>query len=94
MAKEKKGDITFDTLSNLNLDLPDNAKAEEVAQEEIPVKKAKAAQIKTSFKLDRDVHLALKQYSLIQGKDMAVVAFEDIIKPFLEEKGYFPPRKG
>lgn len=49
--------------------------------------------IKTSFKIDRDLHLALKQYALIEGKDMAFIVFEEVLKPFLQEKGYYPPRK-
>lgn len=59
-------------------------------QESTEVKKET---IKTSFKIDKDIHLALKQYSLIEEEDMAIIAFEKIVKPFLEKEGFYPPRK-
>lgn len=51
------------------------------------------ATIKTSFKINRDIHLALKQYAIAIDKHMDEVVFEDVLKPFLEEKGFYPPRK-
>ena len=95
MAKEKAEDISFGDLQNLNLDAPDNSK--EVIEASKKKGRAKSSKkedmIKTSFKIPRDIHLALKQYSLIQGEEMAVVAFQEIIMPYLKRKGFYPPRK-
>ena len=93
MAKEKKKDITFDKLTNLDLSMPTTGEADEVKEsttkKKVPVKDT----VKTSFKMERDVHLALKHYSLVKGKDMATLVFDEIVKSFLEDEGYYPPRK-
>lgn len=49
--------------------------------------------IKTSFKIERDLHLALKQYALIEGEEMTYIVFEKLVKPYLKRKGFYPPRK-
>lgn len=102
MAKEKTDDIIFDKLANLNLNIP--AHVDDVKPEKEPEPKAEKSRVgrskkkevptvKTSFKIERDLHLALKQYCLLQEEEMATVVFERILKPYLEKKGFYPPRK-
>ena len=100
MAKEKKTDITFDKLQNLNLDVPSNI--EDITPTSKEEKKGRVGRkanpdtketIKTSFKIEKDLHLALKQYSVLEGEDMADIVFEHVLKPFLEDKGFYPPKK-
>lgn len=95
MAKGQGDDITFDKLKHINLEIPGHL---EDIQAKEPPKKAKSIEeepdvIKTSFKIDREVHLALKQYCLMHGEEMAKLVFEQIVKPFLTKEGYYPPRK-
>lgn len=71
---------------------------DEIEEEERPKKKKKTkkeepATIKTSFKIEKELHLALKQYCLLEGEDMATVVFEQVIKSFLKRKGYYPVSK-
>ena len=97
MAKEKKEDIVFNKLKGLNLNIESNI--EDIKPEPRVKKKSnndnqsKVATIKTSFKIEKDLHLALKQYSIMHGKDMADIVFVDVLKPFLEREGFYPPRK-
>jgi len=104
MAKEKTDDIIFDKLANLNLDIPAHAHVDDVKPKKEPEprpeksrvgrsKKKDVPTVKTSFKIERDLHLALKQYCLLQEEEMATVVFERILKPYLEKKGFYPPRK-
>jgi len=104
MAKEKKDEITFDKLADLNLPVTSNLGDVQSPQQAplAPVrdkegvkkpKKQEQVTIKTSFKIEKDLHLALKQYSLLEGEEMATIVFERILKPFLEKKGYYPPMK-
>jgi len=70
---------------------------EEVEVEDPPKKKKKKKEelqtIKTSFKIEKELHLALKQYCLLEGEDMATVVFEQVMKSFLKRKGYYPVTK-
>lgn len=100
MAKEKKDDIKFDKLQGLNLKVESNIDDIKPVKEEKKGRVGRKAKntsaretIKTSFKIEKDLHLALKQYSLLEGEDMADIVFERVLKPFLEKKGYYPPKK-
>ncbi len=101
MAKEKKDEITFDKLADLNLPVTSNLGDVQPPQQaplaplrdKEGIKKKEQVTIKTSFKIEKDLHLALKQYSLLEGEEMATIVFERILKPFLEKKGYYPPTR-
>lgn len=97
MAKEKKTDISFDKLTNLNLDAKPNV--DEVIEEKNEKRKVgrppsnKGEIMRTSYKYEKDIHLALKRYCLDHEIDMGAFVFEQIIKEVLTEKGYYPPKK-
>jgi len=95
MAKQPEDEISFDKLSSLNLSIANHVESveKEVTEPPVPPKAAKPM-IKTSFKIERDVHLALKQYCVLQNEEMAKVVFDQIIKDFLKREGYYPPSKG
>ena len=96
MAKDGAGDITFDKLANINLEAPshiEDIQKKEIEDEVVPVAKEVKATVKSSFKLEKDLHLGLKQYCLIHELKMADLVFETIVKSFLIEKGFYPPQK-
>ena len=53
-----------------------------------PVNKKRA-----SFNIDEDLHRALKEYSFFEEIDMVEYIFEELVKPDLKNKGYYPPRR-
>ncbi len=53
-----------------------------------PVNKKRA-----SFNIDEDLHKALKDYSYFEEIDMVTYIFEQLVKPDLKKKGYYPPKK-
>ncbi len=96
MAKKQDDDITFDRLQSINLDVPGHLEeitAEEVAPPRPSSEEKERDMIKTSFKIERDLHLGLKQYCLMHGEEMAKVVFDRIVKRFLTKEGYYPPKK-
>lgn len=48
---------------------------------------------RASFNIEEDLHRALKEYSFFEEIDMVEYIFEELVKPDLKNKGYYPPRK-
>ena len=53
-----------------------------------PVMKKRA-----TFNVDEDLHRALKDYSYFEEVDMVEYIFEQLVKPDLVAKGYYPPKR-
>lgn len=54
---------------------------------------APANKKRASFNIDEDLHRALKEYSFFEEIDMVEYIFENLVKPDLKNKGYYPPRR-
>ena len=54
---------------------------------------APANKKRASFNIDEDLHRALKEYSFFEEIDMVEYIFEELVKPDLKSKGYYPPRR-
>jgi len=48
---------------------------------------------RASFNIPKDLHRALKDYSYRNDVDMVTYIFEQLVKPDLKKKGYYPPKK-
>jgi len=48
---------------------------------------------RASFNIEEDLHRALKEYSFFEEIDMVEYIFEQLVKPDLKDKGYYPPRR-
>ena len=48
---------------------------------------------RASFNIEEDLHRALKEYSFFEEIDMVTYIFEQLVKPDLKKKGYYPPKK-
>ena len=48
---------------------------------------------RASFNIDADLHRALKDYSYFNEIEMVEYIFENLVKPDLKKKGYYPPKK-
>ena len=48
---------------------------------------------RASFNIEEDLHRALKEYSFFEEIDMVTYIFEQLVKPDLKNKGYYPPKK-
>ncbi len=48
---------------------------------------------RSTFNIDEDLHRALRDYSFFEEIDMVEYIFEQLVKPDLTKKGYYPPRK-
>lgn len=48
---------------------------------------------RASFNIEEDLHRALKEYSFFEEIDMVEYIFEQLVKPDLKNKGYYPPRR-
>ncbi len=48
---------------------------------------------RASFNIPKDLHRALKDYSYMNDIDMVTYIFEQLVKPDLKKKGYYPPKK-
>lgn len=46
-----------------------------------------------SFNIDADIHRALKELSFYEDVDMVEYVFEQLVKPDLKKRGYYPPKK-
>ena len=101
MAKEKKDDITFDNLANLDLNLKSNieeVKLEKTKETETTSPKIERGRgrpklekevVKTSFKVEKDLHRKLKIYCMQQGVNMSDFVFEELVRSHLEKQGVF-----
>lgn len=48
---------------------------------------------RASFNIDADLHKALKDYSYFEEIEMVEYVFEQLVKPDLTKKGFYPPKK-
>ncbi len=48
---------------------------------------------RASFNISKDLHRALKDYSFYNEIEMVEYIFEQLVKPDLKKKGYYPPKK-
>lgn len=48
---------------------------------------------RASFNIDEDLHKALKDYSYFEEIEMVEYIFEQLVKPDLAKKGFYPPKK-
>lgn len=47
---------------------------------------------RANFNIDEDLHKALKHYSFFEEIDMVEYIFEQLVRPDLIKKGYYPPK--
>lgn len=48
---------------------------------------------RASFNISEDLHKALKDYSYFEEIEMVEYIFEQLVKPDLTKKGFYPPKK-
>lgn len=48
---------------------------------------------RASFNIDADLHKALKDYSYFEEVEMVEYIFEQLVRPDLMKKGFYPPKK-
>ena len=73
----------------------DTVRRRKIKEPEAPTKGtlAPANKKRASFNIDEDLHRALREYSFFEEIDMVEYIFEELVKPDLKKKGYYPPRR-
>lgn len=49
--------------------------------------------VRATFNIEEDLHKAIKAYSFHEEVNMVDYIFEQLVKPDLAAKGYYPPKK-